>query len=57
MVKGDFVFGFYPCSHFGSSVVFHPRIRVVDFGAEIGVDGGGFASFGVRNSLFFVSAT
>ena len=57
MVKGDFVFGFYPCSHFGSSVVFHPRIRVVDFSAEIGVNGGGFASFGVRNSLFVVSAT
>ena len=57
MVKGDFVFGFYPCGDFGGSVVFHPRIRVVDFGAEIGVDGGGFASFGVRNSLFVVSAT
>ena len=55
--ESDFVFGFNPCSHFGSGVVFHPRVRVVDFGAEIGVDCFGFASFGIHDSLFVVSAT
>jgi hypothetical protein len=55
--ESDFVFGFNPSGYFGSGVVFHPRVRVVDFGAEIGVDSLGFASFGIRDSLFVVSAT
>ena len=53
--ESDFVFGFHPRSHFGSGVVFHPRVRVGNFGAEIGVNRFGFSCVGVVDSLLVVS--
>ena len=55
MVESDFVFGFDPSCYFGSGVVFHPRVRVVDFGAEIGVNRFGLSCVGVVDSLLVVS--